>query len=78
MENPSWLRLSLVAPIRLHIISATVVALGMFAVSETIAQGDYFGTKISDPYRYMEKFCPNHAIRGSAYWFVLPKLFARS
>src|SRR5271169_2540239 len=68
MENPSWLRLSLVAPIPSHLISATVFALGMFAASESVVQvpqappvapvrvvtEDYFGTKISDPYRYME------------------------
>ena len=36
MANFSWLRLLLLAPIRLHLISATVVALGMFAASETV------------------------------------------
>jgi prolyl oligopeptidase len=79
MANFSWLRLLLLAPIRLHLISATVVALGMFAASETVAQGsqappvapvrvvneDYFGTKISDPYRYMENLKDPEVVK----WF---------
>lgn len=79
MENPSWLGLSLVAPIRLHLISATVVVLGIFAARETVAQGpqappiapvrvvaeDYFGTKVSDPYRYMENLKDPEVVK----WF---------
>jgi prolyl oligopeptidase len=79
MENPSWLSLSLVAPIRLHLVSATVVVLGMFAASETVAQRPqappiapvrvvtevYFGTKISDPYRYMENLKDPEVVK----WF---------
>jgi prolyl oligopeptidase len=62
------LRLSLAAPIRLNRIFAAVITLGIFAASGTVAQvspnppiapvrvvtEDYFGTKIYDPYRYME------------------------
>jgi len=79
MENPPWLRLSLVTPIRLHLISATVFALGVFTASEIVAQGpqappiapvrvvteDYFGTKISDPYRYMENLKDPEVVK----WF---------
>ena len=79
MENPSWLRLSLITPLRLHLIFATVVALGIFAAIEIVAQvplahpiapvrvvtEDYFGTKISDPYRYMENLKDPEVVK----WF---------
>jgi prolyl oligopeptidase len=86
MENPSWLSLSLVAPIRLHLVSATVV-LGMFAASETVAQRPqappiapvrvvtevYFGTKISDPYRYMENLKDPEVVK----WFSEQDAYTR-
>ena len=79
MEHPSWLRLPSVALIRWHLISVTVVTLAMFAASETVAQSpqappiapvrvvaeDYFGTKVSDPYRYMENLKDPEVVK----WF---------
>ena len=70
MKNSSWLRL---------FVFATVVALGMFAMSGIVAQvpkappiapvrvvnEDYFGTKISDPYRYMENLKDPEVVK----WF---------
>jgi prolyl oligopeptidase len=79
VANCPRLRLLFLVPIRLHLISATVFALGMFAASATLAQGpqappiapvrvvteDYFGTKISDPYRYMENLKDPEVVK----WF---------
>src|SRR5438093_467374 len=87
MENPSWLRLSLVTPIRWHRICATVFALGVFTASEIVAQGpqapptapvrvvteDYFGTKISDPYRYMENLKDPEVVK----WFSEQDAYTR-
>jgi prolyl oligopeptidase len=68
MTNHFRIPLRLRVPIRVHLLSGAVIALGVLAVSESIAQKpsappiapvrvvteDYFGTKVSDPYRYME------------------------
>jgi prolyl oligopeptidase len=79
MEYAFWLRLSLVAPIRGYLISAGIFALGVFTGGKVVAQElqvppvapvrvvaeDYFGTKVSDPYRYMENLKDPQVVK----WF---------
>jgi len=87
MKNHFRIPLRLRVPIRVHLISSAVIALGALAAVESIAQKpsappiapvrvvteDYFGTKVSDPYRYME----NLMDPGVEKWFKEQDAFTR-
>jgi prolyl oligopeptidase len=79
MENLFRVVLPLHGPFRAYMISAVLIALGMLGARESIAQTptappvapvrvvteDYFGTKVSDPYRYMETLTNPEVVK----WF---------
>jgi len=71
-----------------HLISAAMIAWGMLAASKSIAQTptappvapvrvvteDYFGTKVSDSYRYMENLKDPEVVA----WFKAQSDYTRS
>lgn len=88
MKSPFRVVLRLHVPFRVYLIFSAVIAWGMLAATQSVAQipaappvapvrvvtENYFGTKVSDPYRYMENLKDPEVVK----WFKEQDAYTRS